>query len=209
MAKMFNKIKTSAGLETAYLQKKSKDDFTHEGDIDSAVKQLKTIRAGMSLRHSLHGYFDKAGDTNKAQNNAGTQCSTAGGEHSVEHWTILGRVFTDVTVKKQALLDIFLKVNDEWKAFENTDIKRVLSLEEQTNRALSDKEYYTKHEKDQYSQAEKNYQKLGSDLCTAVKELSAQSNTLFASWTKRVIEAEAGYQAAVGDAWQKALRDLN
>jgi len=207
--KMFNKIKTSAGLETNYLQKKAKDDFQHEGDIDQSVKQLKTIRAGMQLRHSLSSSLDKSKDANNSENNLGTQLSAAGGEHSVEHWTQLGRTFVDVTVQKQAMLDVFNKVNEEWKAFESTDIKRVLQLEDQCNRALSDKEYYSKHDQVQFGPADKTYQESGQRLTSAVKDLSQQSSVLFAQWTRRIVEAEAAYHAAVVGVWQQALKDLS
>jgi len=49
----------------------------------------------------------------------------------------------------------------------------------------------------------------GVKLIAGVKELSSQAEGLFAGWTKRILEAEGAYHAAVAGVWQKALSDLN
>jgi len=205
---MLNKIKTSAGLEAAYFQRKSRDDFTHEGEIDTHVKLLRIIRSGIKLRTSLHTFHDKTKEANNAENNTGTLYSSAGGEHSVDHWTILGRGFIDATIQKQALIEAVSKVNEEWKAFETSDVKKVLQLEDQCNRALSDKEYYAKHDPQSVPNAEKNYQETGQKLIAGVKELSDASTKLFAQWSKRIVEAEVAYHMAAAGVWQQAAKDM-
>jgi len=161
MAKVFNKVKTAAGLEALYLQKKSKDDFKHEGEIESHLKMLKRMRAGIQLRHSLHTFQDKFKDETNAENSAGTQFSSAGGENDVEHWTVLGNALVDSTVKRQALLDTINKVNEEWKSFETNDLKKAILLADACNRALSDKEYYSKHDQTAVAGADKTLQDAG------------------------------------------------
>jgi len=41
-----------------------------------------------------------------------------------------------------------------------------------------------------------------------VDDLSKQSDTLFAQWTKRLVEAEAAYHMAVAEMWQQASQNL-
>jgi len=208
MAKMLNKIKTTAGLEAQYQTKKSKDDFKHDGEIDASVKLLKTIRAAGGLRHSFHGFIDKTKDANNAENNLGTAFNTAGGEHNIEHWSQLGSAFVDATIKRLQMIDAISKVQEEWKTFESSDIKKVMQLEDACNRALSDKEYYAKHDQSSLSGAEKTYQESGQKLIAATKELHDSSTRLFPAWTKRIIEAEAAYHVAASAVWQKAVQDV-
>jgi len=208
MAKIFNKVKTTAGLEAQYQTKKSKDDFRHEGEIATNVSVLKTIRAAAQLRHTFHVYLDKTKDANNSENNCGTSFNAAGGEHNVEHWTQLGSALVDVTVKRMQLLDAIAKVHEEWKVFESSDIKKVLELEEKCNRALSDKEYYAKHDQSALSNQDGVYRESGQKLIAGVQELNVNAMKMFQGWSKRIAEAEAMFYVAAGAVWQKAVNGI-
>eukprot|EP01125_Pyxidicula_operculata_P018524 TRINITY_DN657_c0_g2_i1.p2 TRINITY_DN657_c0_g2~~TRINITY_DN657_c0_g2_i1.p2 ORF type:complete len:214 (+),score=57.88 TRINITY_DN657_c0_g2_i1:1209-1850(+) len=201
---MLNKIKgaaqsakTAAGLETSYLQRKAKGNFPHEGEVGTHVQILQGIKNGSNLREKISSLVDKSKSMNEAQNKAGTDFTVVAGETNDPNWAALGSIYTDLSNQRVQLIDTLHSVKEEWKSFESGDLKKVVILEDQANRLLSDSLYYGSHD-DANAKAttDEKYTAVTQQLVAGVQELHAKHAELYAKWTKTILSAEVGFYTA-------------
>eukprot|EP01123_Difflugia_compressa_P011007 TRINITY_DN4201_c0_g1_i1.p1 TRINITY_DN4201_c0_g1~~TRINITY_DN4201_c0_g1_i1.p1 ORF type:complete len:204 (-),score=50.44 TRINITY_DN4201_c0_g1_i1:80-691(-) len=193
---MLNKLKdgaNKAGLEAEYVKRKATNSYPHSSDIAEIIVQLRHKETCVNkFKDHIQCITGTVKNCNEACATAASDFAFIADQASDAHLRIASKLYLALGDAKKKYYDDLFGILHEVNAFVAGELKKVLQVEENANRAAVEKDYY-KNDKNHKQATEDKYKAASADLVDAIKDFVAKATASFEVWTKRVTDCEIAF----------------